>query len=202
MVFSSIFHLHDRIQSDSTGGMVCLRLIGHHLHGNRCTGRRDRVESYGLHIFAGTDQPGLTQNIPSSSRIRSLSQMVLLSGLVSHISARLPSNKTAPHTPTWNAWASSSCQPNSSGTSGIPDTADSSKGGGVNSPCAGLCVYTRAAAIIARHSSRLSPKRVQPNFFYVFAAPKRHHTPFPHVWTLAEPMPGHQRSRDGFFPAP
>src|SRR5699024_1974902 len=44
--------------------MVCLRLIGHQLHGNRRAGRRDRVKGDGLHIFPGTDQPGLTQNLP------------------------------------------------------------------------------------------------------------------------------------------
>ena len=38
--------------------MVCLRLIGHHIHGNRRAGRRDRVKDDGLHIFPGPDQSG------------------------------------------------------------------------------------------------------------------------------------------------
>ena len=159
--------------------MVCLRLIGHQLHGNRRAGRRDRVKDDGLHIFPGRISPVSPRTSPSSSRIRSLSQTLFPSGLVSHTSAWLPSSTTAPHTPTWNAWASNSCQPSSSGTSGVPLTADASKGGGVNSPCAGLCVYTRAAAIIARHSRQTITKTGTAQFFLCFCCAKTTPHSFP-----------------------
>ena len=135
---------------------------------------------------AGTVSKVRTVHIPRAGSVRShpehphlhpesaaCSQTVLLSGLVSHISARLPSNKTAPHTPTWNAWASSSCQPNSSGTSGIPDTQPiPQKARGKFPLCGALCIYPELRPSSPDTAGRLSPKTGTAQFFLCFCCAK------------------------------
>ena len=139
---------------------------------------------------------------PSSSRIRSLSQTLFPSGLVSHTSAWLPSSTTAPHTPTWNAWASAPASPILPAHPGYRTQPIPQKARDKFPLCGALCIYQscghhRQTQQADYHQNGYSP------IFSMFLLRQNDTTLLSLMsghW-LSQ-WPGHQRFKGRIFPAP